>query len=70
MIFLILKLRSLTHGIHRVINPIGHARYNGVKIGDRCRLISVDFGEEPFLISIGNHVSITNATFITHDGGV
>ena len=75
MIFRILKLinsqlRSLTRRIHRGIDPIGHARKIGVKIGDRCRLISVDFGEEPFLISIGNHVSITNATFITHDGGV
>jgi len=75
MIFCILKLinsqlRSLTRRIHRGIDSIGHARKIGVKIGDRCRLISVDFGEEPFLISIGNHVSITHATFITHDGGV
>jgi acetyltransferase-like isoleucine patch superfamily enzyme len=75
MIFPLIKfinsqVQSLFRRIHRAIDPVGQARKIGVKIGDRCRLISVEFGEEPFLISIGNHVSITKATFITHDGGV
>lgn len=31
----------------------------------------VEFGSEPYLISIGNHVRITQGVrFITHDGGV
>jgi acetyltransferase-like isoleucine patch superfamily enzyme len=31
----------------------------------------VDFGSEPFLIEIGDNVTITNGVgFITHDGGV
>lgn len=56
--------------ILQALDPVGYARKIGVKIGVNCRLISVNFGAEPFLISIGNHVSITKATFITHDGGV
>ena len=44
----------------------------GVRIGNKCEIYkSVDFGSEPYLIEIGNHVRITNhVTFITHDGGV
>lgn len=46
----------------------------GVRLGSRCRLINVSrntFGSEPYLISIGDHVTITNEVqFITHDGGV
>ena len=40
------------------------------KVGVKCRLISNNYGSEPFLIEIGNHVSATKVTFITHDGGV
>lgn len=47
------------------------ARKKGVKIGEGCRLYSNNFGSEPYLIEIGNHVTITNGVqFITHDGGV
>jgi acetyltransferase-like isoleucine patch superfamily enzyme len=47
------------------------ARNLGVKIGSNCRLVGhVRFGSEPYLVSIGNHVSITESEFITHDGGV
>jgi acetyltransferase-like isoleucine patch superfamily enzyme len=56
--------------LHRKIDPIGHARSMGVNIGSNCRLINVDFGSEPYLVTIGNHFSGTNANFITHDGGV
>lgn len=46
----------------------------GVQIGNDCRFLSVDkstFGSEPYLITIGNHVTITSGVkFITHDGGV
>jgi acetyltransferase-like isoleucine patch superfamily enzyme len=43
----------------------------GLQIADDCRLVSMpDFGSEPWLISIGRHVTITSeVTFITHDGG-
>jgi acetyltransferase-like isoleucine patch superfamily enzyme len=47
------------------------ARKKGVQIGDNCRLYSANFGSEPYLITIGNHVTVTSGVqFITHDGGV
>lgn len=50
---------------------IENARRKGVRIGKGCRLISSDFGSEPYLIIIGNHVTVTSGVkFITHDGGV
>ena len=52
-------------------DPISKARKLGVKIGDNCRLLdNVRFHSEPYLITIGNHVSITDSEFITHDGAV
>lgn len=43
----------------------------GLQIADDCRLEGMPFfGSEPFLISIGRHVTISgNVAFITHDGG-
>jgi acetyltransferase-like isoleucine patch superfamily enzyme len=43
----------------------------GLKIGRGVRVIGrPDFGSEPYLIEIGDHVTISsNVTFITHDGG-
>lgn len=47
------------------------ARKMGVKVGKNCRFFSTNFSTEPFLIEIGDHVTITNGVeFITHDGGV
>jgi len=44
---------------------------NGMKIGKNLRIMSgVDFGSEPYLISIGNNVVISvGVLFSTHDGG-
>lgn len=44
----------------------------GVKMGDNCIIAkTVDFGSEPYLISIGNNFySSDNIKFITHDGAV
>jgi len=55
---------------YRALSPIGYAKYIGVKVGKNCRLLSVDFGSEPYLISLGDHVSATQTKFITHDGAV
>jgi acetyltransferase-like isoleucine patch superfamily enzyme len=42
---------------------------SGVKIGDGCRIYTRNWGTEPFLISIGNRVTITSGVkFLTHDG--
>lgn len=51
---------------------VEHYRKLGIRIGKNLRLTGVpDFGSEPFLISIGDDVTITqNVVFHTHDGGV
>lgn len=55
-------------------DAVGYARSLGVQVGEDCRLLGIrrgQFGTEPYLISIGNHVTITfGVSFITHDGGV
>jgi acetyltransferase-like isoleucine patch superfamily enzyme len=46
-----------------------YARFLGVVIGENCRIITTKWGTEPFLISIGNNVTITDGVrFLTHDG--
>ena len=48
---------------------VAYAKYLGVKVGDGCRIYTTNFGSEPFLISIGNNVTITSGVkFLTHDG--
>ena len=45
------------------------ARAQGVTIGKDCRIYSRQFGGEPWLVTIGDHVDVsTNVEFITHDG--
>jgi acetyltransferase-like isoleucine patch superfamily enzyme len=71
---LVRQLRAVRDEIggrfHRARDPVGHARSLGVTVGEDCRLISCDFGSEPFLVTIGDHVSATSVSFVTHDGGV
>ncbi|AUC82948.1 DapH/DapD/GlmU-related protein [Lacinutrix sp. Bg11-31] len=48
---------------------VSYARHKGVKVGSRCRIFTTNFGSEPFLIEIGNDVTITSGVkLITHDG--
>ncbi|WP_306173934.1 acyltransferase [Pseudoalteromonas shioyasakiensis] len=43
----------------------------GGNVGNGCRFIGKnEFGSEPYLISIGNNVSMTSSYFVNHDGGV
>lgn len=57
--------------IYSRLKPIEYARKQGVFVGKDCRLGSPNFGTEPWLISIGDHVLISgNVQFITHDGGI
>ncbi len=60
----------LINAIHKRTNPISYARGQGVRLGAGCRLIDVDFGSEPWLVTLGNHVSASDTSFITHDGGL
>lgn len=67
-------------GIYRVIKnkfeaafyPVQYLRKIGVKIGNNCKIFSLSpgaLGSEPYLVSIGNGVVITQGVrFITHDG--
>ena len=63
-------IRKLFASVHRRVAPIHFARTSGVRLGKNCRLVDVSFGTEPWLVSLGNHVSVSDASFITHDGGV
>ena len=48
---------------------IRYLRKLGVKIGQRCRVRTMSFSTEPYLIEIGEHCAIAAGTqFITHDG--
>jgi acetyltransferase-like isoleucine patch superfamily enzyme len=45
------------------------ARAQGVKVGEGCRMLTTTFGPDPWLISIGDRVTVTaGVQFITHDG--
>lgn len=49
--------------------PTAAARLQGVAIGEGCRILTDNFGSEPWLISVGNRVTVTSGVrFITHDG--
>jgi acetyltransferase-like isoleucine patch superfamily enzyme len=55
-------------------DPLAYARSIGVEIGENCHLWGITsdtFGSEPYLIKIGNNVTITHeCSFLTHDGGI
>ena len=59
--------------LHLNRDPVGYARSLGVKIGENVHFYGMSIGmfsTEPWLITIGNNVYITNGvTFLTHDGG-
>ena len=50
---------------------IYYLRQKGVHIGEKCEIYkSANFGSEPYLVSIGNHVRVNEGVqFVTHDGG-
>ena len=65
-LFFLIKNKILS-----ITNPIQYAKRLGVKVGEGCRFISMpDVGSEPYLIEIGNHVTVSaDVAMITHDGG-
>lgn len=51
------------------LGSVNYAKKKGVKIGDNCRIYIKNWGSEPFLISIGDNVTITSGVrIVTHDG--
>lgn len=52
-----------------VFGSVRFARTKGVAIGNNCRVYIKNWGSEPFLVELGNDVTITSGVkFITHDG--
>jgi acetyltransferase-like isoleucine patch superfamily enzyme len=48
---------------------IRELRRMGVKIGESCRIVTMEFSTEPYLIEIGDNVVIAGGVqFITHEG--
>lgn len=65
-----MKLSRLTYTFRRITHGRVYALSAlGVRVGDGCRILSDIATTEPWLISIGDRVTIsTRVTFITHDG--
>lgn len=65
-----MKISSLSLFLYRLaFRKEKLARKTGVNIGKNCRIYTSYFGSEPFLISIGDNVTVTSdVKFITHDG--
>lgn len=61
-----------TARLHR--NPVRYFRSQGVDIGEDVEIFGANlhtFGSEPYLVSIGNKVTISHSVdFVTHDGGL
>lgn len=53
------------------VGELGYAVECGMKIGEGVTEIGgVNYGSEPYLITLGNNVRISNnVQFVTHDGG-
>ncbi len=50
-------------------NKVKYARNVGVDVGNNCEFYSSNFGSEPYLVKIGDHVQITHGVrFFTHGG--
>jgi acetyltransferase-like isoleucine patch superfamily enzyme len=63
-------IKKFIHLIFRlVLSYNDYAKYRKVVFGQNCRIYTKNFGSEPFLISIGNNVTVTSGVkFVTHDG--
>lgn len=63
-------LKELFNNLSQKSNPTKWCKKHQIKLGKDVRFTGpMDFGSEPYLIEIGNHVTIAGATFITHEGG-
>lgn len=65
-------LRQVYLGLRYRGNAVGYARAIGVRVGKDCKIHANPrkcFSTEPFLITLGDHVLVTNGVrFLTHDG--
>lgn len=66
----ILIFKILIKYSHPSLRAVVARRY-GAKIGNGCKIFSVNFGTEPYLVSIGDGTEVaSNVAFLTHDGGI
>lgn len=60
--------------LYIIRDRVAYARRLGASIGERCLFLCDPLeclGSEPYLLSMGNHVEITNGVhFITHEGAL
>ena len=64
---MIQKIIELCYRI--ILDGNSFARRLGVKVGTDCRIFTTRFGSEPWLIEIGNKVTVTSGVkILTHDG--
>ena len=71
LVVLLAKSRPVFLKLLWRLDRVAYVRAIGVKIGNNCRFSSNDFGSEPFLITLGDDVSVgIEVSFITHDGAV
>lgn len=71
LVTLLAKRRPVFLSLLWRLDRVAYVRAIGVKIGNNCRFSSNDFGSEPFLITLGDDVSIgIEVSFIAHDGAV
>ncbi len=63
-------LKKIYNSFLRKTNPLKYAKRNCAFVGEEVRICgNTNFGSEPWLIYIGNHVLMSgNISFITHDG--
>ncbi|MCG6191227.1 acyltransferase [Maribellus maritimus] len=56
--------------LKKILPPLTYAKFIGVKVGHGCIFYTKIFGNEPYLIEIGDNVQIAgNVSFWTHGGG-
>ena len=64
-----MKIKRLFEELQLHTNPKKYCKKHGIKVGkDTYFTGKMNFGSEPYLVEIGNHVLIVGATFITHEG--
>ena len=65
-------IKNFVSKVKMHICPSAYLRSLGAEIGEGCEIYpSANFGNEPYLIKLGNHVRVNEGVqFITHDGGV
>ena len=67
-----MRLKNIVRALRdKIKGSINVAISQGMIVGNNIRIMGgVNFGSEPYLIEIGNDVTISfNVTFINHDGG-